>query len=59
MKVSKLIKLLQKMPQDLKVVVNDERGGEVHDIDDVHHYVPNTDLWPDDVQEVVITVNES
>lgn len=61
MKVSELIAILQKMPQDIEVIVNDNGGGEVYSIngeDDITHYVPNTDLWPDDVQSVVIQVNE-
>lgn len=60
MKVSKLIALLQKMPQDIDVEVNDNNGGRVFSIDgedDVMHYIPNTDLWPNDVPLVIIHVN--
>jgi hypothetical protein len=57
MKVSELIAFLQTMPQDLEVEVNDSKGGEVHLIEEVFHYVPNTDLWPDDAPSVVIEVN--
>ena len=58
MRVSRLIELLQKMPQDLEVEVNDNRGGEVYEINNVTHYIPNIDLWPDDVPSVIIQVNE-
>jgi uncharacterized protein YneR len=57
MKVSALIAALQKLPQDLEVEVNNNHEGVVHTIDDVTHYVPNTDLWPDDVAAVVIQIN--
>jgi hypothetical protein len=60
MKVSKLIALLQKMPQDIDVEVNDNKGGRTFTIDgedDVTHYIPNTDLWHDDVPLVIIQVN--
>lgn len=60
MKVSELIAILQEMPQDIEIIVNDNAGGEVYsinDADDITHYVPNTDLWPDDVPQVVIQVN--
>lgn len=57
MKVSALIAILQKMPQDLEVEVNDNGGGEVYAIEDITHYVPNNDLWPDDEPAVIIQVN--
>lgn len=57
MKVAALIAELQKLPQDLEVEINDNKGGEVHAIEEVTHYVPNTDIWPDDVPSVVIQVN--
>jgi len=57
MKVSELIAILQELPQDIVVEVNDIRGGEVYSVVEVHHYVPNIDLWPDDVQSVVLQVN--
>jgi hypothetical protein len=57
MKVSALIAALQKLPQDLEVEINDNKFGEVYPIEDVTHYVPNTDLWPDDVAAVVIQIN--
>lgn len=57
MKVSALIALLQAMPQFLEVEVNDNGSGEVYPVEDVTHYIPNTDLWPDDVSAVIIQVN--
>ena len=57
MKVCDVIKLLQTMPQDLELEVNDNNGGEVYSIEEITLYVPNTDLWPDDVAAVVIQVN--
>lgn len=57
MKVSELVTLLQAMPQDLEVEVNDNNNGEVYPVKDISHYVPNIDLWPNDVPSVVIQVN--
>jgi hypothetical protein len=57
MKVSELIAILQTMPQDVVVEVNDNNGGEVYGIHSVDHFTPNTDLWPDDYESVVIQVN--
>jgi len=57
MKPPELIAILQKMPQDIDVEVNDNKGGEVYAIEDVTLFVPNTDLWPDDHSAVIIQVN--
>ncbi len=57
MKPPELIAILQKMPQDIDVEVNDCNGGEVYSIEDVTLYIPNTDLWPDDKAAVIIQVN--
>lgn len=59
MKVSQLVDILKGMPQDIEVEINDNNGGEVYAIEGVDHYVPNLDLWPDDIQAVIIQVNES
>jgi len=59
MKVSELIEILQALPQDLEVEVNDNNGGEVYAIEEVTHYKPNLDLWPDDAETVVLQVNGS
>lgn len=56
MKPPELIAILQKMPQDIDVEVNDNNGGEVYAIEKVTLYVP-TDLWPDDKAAVIIQVN--
>lgn len=57
MKVHELIELLQNMPHDREVEVNDNKGGKVYAVDSVTEYCPNKDLWPDDVPSVVIQVN--
>ena len=57
MKVSEAIKLLQTMPQDIELEVNDNNGGEVYPIEEITLYIPNTDLWPDDVAAVILQVN--
>ncbi len=57
MKVSELIAILKDLPQDIEVDVNDIRGGEVYSVMEVHHYIPNKDLWPDDNESVVLQVN--
>jgi len=60
MKVSQLIAILQKMPQDIEIEVNDNMGGEVYPIvgeDDITHYVPDLSIYPNDTQLVVIQVN--
>ena len=57
MKVYDLIKQLQSMPQDIEVEVNDNNGGEVYSIEEITLYIPNIDLWPDDVAAVILQVN--
>ena len=57
MKVCDLIKQLQSMPQDIEVEVNDNNGGEVYSIEEITLYIPNIDLWPDDVAAVILQVN--
>lgn len=57
MNVRQLIEILQQLPQDLEVEVNDQNGGEVYAIEEVTHYHPNIDLWPDDAPAIVLQVN--
>ena len=57
MKVSELIAILKDLPQDIEVEVNYIRSGEVYSVTEVHHYIPNKDLWPDDNESVVLQVN--
>lgn len=38
MKVGDLIKLLQDLPPDIDVEVNDNLGGEVYSVDDVSYF---------------------
>jgi thiamine pyrophosphate-dependent acetolactate synthase large subunit-like protein len=52
MNVKELIELLQKQPPDAKVIVNDNNGGNVHDVDSVSFF-----NYPGDGPEVVIQVN--
>ena len=43
MKVSELITLLQKMPQDVEVEVNDNNGGQVWPIESVDDFSDDID----------------
>jgi hypothetical protein len=53
MKVKELIELLQKMPQEADVEVNDNNGGEVYIINQVN-YFPADDI---DTEVAMIQVN--
>ena len=52
--VSELIELLQKLPQDVLVEVNDNRNGNIFGIDSVDYF---GDLGPDDPAMVILQVN--
>jgi hypothetical protein len=58
MTVSELIAILQTMPQDMTVEVNDNRNGDVHFIDSIDCFTAE-DFGPDDDNQpcVVIQVN--
>lgn len=52
MKKSELIKILQDMPGDPEVEVNDNRGGEVYPIDQVDYFEEDANS-----EAIVIQVN--
>jgi sulfur carrier protein ThiS len=49
MTVAELIEILKTMPQDVMVEVNDNRGGEVYNVEQVDHFEAD-----DDFEEVVV-----
>jgi hypothetical protein len=56
--VAELIAQLQTMPQDIAVQVNDNRGGEVYDLDSVDLFDEGSiALEPEDEPVVILQVN--
>ena len=53
MTVAELIEILQQMPQDVQVEVNDNNGGVVFGIEEVNHFEECE--WDDEI--VMIQVN--
>ena len=56
MKVRDLIAILQTMPQDLYVEINDEGNGNVFPVVYAFHYQPSN-ISTDDLESVVLGVN--
>lgn len=58
MTVAELIEHLRQLPQDLKVMVNDEDNGNFYDNMFVYHWKPEEDNPYDDEECIVLVVNE-
>jgi hypothetical protein len=56
MTVAELIAILQTMPQDLPIEVNDNNGGQIYPIEQVDCFT-ELDIEPDDYPTVVLQVN--
>jgi len=55
MTVAELIAELQKLPQDIQVEVNNNRGGQVYPIEQVDHFAE--DIHDNEPEIVIIQVN--